>query len=343
MIWIGTPMSSPMPATKQTILVLRGEDFVAIEGVSEGDSLSFADELSLDDVYHLRRSALRNRLTLAFGDVPGWFTVAEESDAGRPGNQIALDCCLTIMAPDSTTFDALVFVEVEGDGAEEVYVLPLAPMFPQTAYRLVGIDRDGALARLADLASVSFSRGTHITMASGRQVPIEDLRAGDKVLTRDDGPQQIRWIGQTTLRATGDFAPVVIRKGALHNENDLVVSPDHRLFIYQREDRLGAGRSEILVKVRHLINGTSVVQQDGGFVDYFQLLFDEHQIIYAEGIAAESLLIDPRTRAALPAGVNARGAGHAHRPHLDYEVQEGLLKTPDAIDLLRKASSNKSV
>ena len=77
-------------------------------------------------------------------------------------------------------------------------------------------------------------------------------------------------------------------------------------------------------------------------MDDFQLLFDDHQIIYAEGIAAESLLIDPRTRAAVPDDIRATGSrsDHAHRPHLDYEVQEKLLSQPDAVELLRKASSN---
>jgi len=335
-------MSYPMTQTTQTITVFRGDDFLAVEGVAEGDALSFADELSLDDIYQLRRSATRNRLTLGFGEAAHHFTLAPDSEIGTSGNDVVLDCCITVMAPDSTTFDALVFVEVESGGVEDIYVLPLAAIRPDTPYQLVGVDREGASLRLAEVACVSFTRGTHITMASGRQVPIEDLRAGDKVLTRDDGPQEIRWVGRTTLRAAGEFAPVVIRKGALHNENDLVVSPDHRLFIYQRQDKLGAGRSEVLVKVRHLINGESVIQQDGGFIDYFQLLFDEHQIIYAEGIAAESLLIDPRTRAALPEGVGTRGAGHAHRAHLDYEVQEKLLAKRDAIDLLKKASSNKA-
>ncbi|MEL6641517.1 MAG: Hint domain-containing protein [Pseudomonadota bacterium] len=336
-------MSSPDTiTTKQTVTVFRGEDFVVTEGVAEGDALSFADELVLDDTYQLRRSAIRGRLTLGFGHDGVTFRIAEESEFGQNGNKVALDCCITIMAPDGTTFDALIFVEIEAGGVEDIFVLPLAAFHPDTPYQLVGVDRDVASTRLAEVACVSFTRGTHITMASGRQTPIEELRAGDRVLTRDDGPQEIRWVGQTTLRATGSFAPVVIKRGVLHNENDLIVSPDHRLFVYQRQDRLGAGRSEVLVKVRHLINGDTVYQQDGGFVDYFQLLFDEHQIIYAEGIAAESLLIDPRTRAALPARVNTRGAGHAHRPHLDYEVQEELLDTPDAVELLRKASSNKS-
>lgn len=334
--------SSDNVTTEQTITVFRGEDFVVTEGVAEGDALSFADELVLDDTYQLRRSAVRGRLTLGFQPDGNAFRVAAESELGHPQNRVALDCCITVMAPDSTTFDALIFVEVELGGVEDIYVLPLAAFHPDTPYRLVGVDRDVASTRLAEVACVSFTRGTHITMASGRQMPIEDLRAGDRVLTRDDGPQEIRWVGQTTLRATGNFAPVVIKRGALHNENDLVVSPDHRLFVYQRQDKLGAGRSEVLVKVRHLINGDSVYQRDGGFVDYFQLLFDEHQIIYAEGIAAESLLIDPTTRAAVPERVHSRGAGHSHRPHFDYEVDEELLDTPDAVNLLRNASSNRS-
>ena len=331
---------STNPLTKQTIIVYRAADLLVTEGVAEGDTLSFADELVMDDTYQLHRSARRGRLTMAVNEDGPGFLLMEDSQFGTSGNQVILDSCITVMAPDGTTFEGLIFVEIEADGVEDIYFLPLANIQTDTDYRLVGIDRQSAATRFAEVACVSFTRGTHITMASGRQTPIEDLKTGDKVLTRDDGPQEIQWISQTTLRATGSYAPVVIKKGVLHNENDLIVSPDHRLFVYQRQDRLGAGRSEILVKVRHLINGETVYQKDDGFVDYFQLLFENHQIIYAEGIAAESLLIDPRTRAALPEGVNPSGAGHAHRPHLDYEVQETLLSQPDAVDLLRKASSD---
>jgi hypothetical protein len=121
-----------------------------------------------------------------------------------------------------------------------------------------------------------------------------------------------------------------------------VVSPDHRLFIYQREDAIGAGRRELLVKARHLVNGDTVIQQDGGFVEYYQLLFDGHEIIYAEGIAAETLLVDTRTRAALPPELDevlARALpGHTDRPHLQFEVQKALLDQPDAAEILRSAS-----
>ncbi|MBR9769476.1 MAG: hypothetical protein GYB46_13720, partial [Rhodobacteraceae bacterium] len=89
----------------------------------------------------------------------------------------------------------------------------------------------------------------------------------------------------------GDFAPVVIKAGALNNMHDLVVSPEHRLFVYQRQDKLGIGRAETLVRAKHLVNGKDVHRLDDGYVEYYQLLIVEHQIIYAEGIATESLLL----------------------------------------------------
>ena len=62
-------------------------------------------------------------------------------------------------------------------------------------------------------------------------------------------------------------------KGALHNENDLVLRPDHRLFVYQRKDHMGAGRAEVLIKARHLVDDESVTRRRGGFIDYFQAGF----------------------------------------------------------------------
>ena len=330
----------PDPTSQsQSVQVLPAGAFTVTDGVAIGEPLTFADELVLDDTYELTPGARPLAMALTAQGDQGQFRIAPGGQAGMTGSDVFLDCCVTLMAADGKTYEALVLVEVVGGGVEAVFMLPLANLRPGQPYRLVGVDRQIATTRFAEVASVSFTRGTRITMASGAQVPIEDIRVGDRVLTRDDGPQVVRWIGETTLRAVGEFAPVVIRKGALHNANDLVLSPDHRLFVYQRQDRLGAGRHEVLVKVRHLINGDTVVQQDGGFVDYFQLLFDQHQIIYAEGIAAESLLIDPRTRAALPdhLGDTVR-RGHGHRHHLDYEVRESLLSSGDAVALLRRAS-----
>lgn len=324
---------------RNTIPVYPSAAFIVTDGVAEGDAVSFMDELVFDDVYQLSATHARGALSYSVGDGSA-FTIATDTTLGTPGNLLFLDCCITLMAPDGATFEALILVEVEGEEAAEVYVMPLATLEPENDYRLVGADREGAAAKFGDVACVRFARGTHITMASGAQVPIEELTVGDKVLTRDAGAQAVRWIGETTLRATGDYAPVVIREGALFNTRDLTLSPDHRLFIYQREDHIGAGRSEVLVKVRHLINGDTVVQQGGGFVNYFQILFDDHQIIYAEGIAAETLLVDSRTRAALPADATSSLSAHDAAPHNDFEVTESLANRPDIVSLLKRASSS---
>jgi hypothetical protein len=307
-----------------------------------GDALSYCDDLEHDDIYMLHPDAARQRLSLT-ADAQGQFTVAPDTEVGTPNAAIHLDCAITLMSPDGRTHDALVLVEVDAESdIAAIHLLPLAPLTPKTEYSLVGIDRKSARKKFAQVACVSFSRGTHITMASGAQTRIEDLQVGDRVLTRDDGPQQVRWIGHSTVRATGAFAPILIKKGALNNAHDLIVSPDHRLFVYQRQDRIGAGQSEILVKARHLINGYTVFVHDAGYVDYFQILFDRHHIIYAEGIAAESMLINPRTRPALPQELLDKLGevlpGHTHGDTHGLDVQKALLDRPDAIDILRRAS-----
>ncbi|ETX30717.1 Hint domain-containing protein [Roseivivax isoporae] len=327
----------PQHRPAQSVAVYRADHFRVANGANLGDGVSVADDLMLDDIYRLSPVAAPLRLSLVVRDTPP-FVVGPASEAARPGADIHLDCALTFMSGDGSTTEALVLVETDAQGdIDAVWLLPLAPMAARVDYALVGIDRDRALRAFAQVACVSFSRGTAITLASGAQCPVEDLRVGDRVLTRDDGPQEIRWIGHTTTRAVGAFAPIVIRAGVLHNARDLVVSPDHRLFIYQRTDRLGAGRSELLVKARHLVNGDSVIRREGGFVDYFQLLFDQHQIVYAEGIAAESMLLDTRTRAALPEDMDG-ALDHGDSWHRDLEVQEALLRRADAADLLRKSS-----
>ena len=226
------------------------------------------------------------------------------------------------------------------------FLMPLAPLQPQMPYTLVKAEREPARRKLAQSACVSFTRGTRITLATGEQRPIEDMRAGDRVLTRDDGIQQVRWVGQSTLRAVGDLAPILIRKGALNNANDLIVSPAHRLMVYQRSDEIGAGAPEILVRARDLVNGDTVVVLDGGFADYFQILFDRHHIIYAEGIAAESTFLDPVTRPVLPedfwtarpgAPQGSLPAAHKSGAH-GLDVSRSLLDRPDAVGLLKRAS-----
>ncbi|MFV2033821.1 MAG: Hint domain-containing protein [Halocynthiibacter sp.] len=351
------------PTPLQSLPVYRARSFRVSDGANLGDALGDASELTLDDIYTLTADARRERLAIATSTDAGShkdnkaslqatvrksdFAIAPGSELGAAGAPVFLDSVATFMSPEGLTVDTVILVEVDpADGAvAAVYLLPLAPLLPRTPYRLVGVDVTTAKTRFGEVACVSFTRSTLITLADGRQCPIEELSVGDRLLTRDNGPQAVRWIGQNTLRALGEFAPIVIRKGALNNENDLTVSPNHRLFVYQRTDKMGVGRSEILVKARHLVNGETVIRQQGGFVEYFQLLFDRHQIIYAEGIAAESLLLDTRTCHALPRDLSKKLTvalrGHGRSRHQDFEVSKLILQGRDAAELLRRASAAK--
>lgn len=341
-----------MYQSTQSIAVYPSHALSVVDGANLGDAMSFADDLMLDDIYGLDSAATLQRLSLHIGepDKNGRvrYTIAENTNTGQVARAVHLDACIILMSPDGKTTEVILLVEVDQDGnAAEIYALPLAPLAPKTAYSLVGIDTENPQEKFAQTACVAFARGTHITLSSGAQRKIEDLVVGDAVLTRDDGVQTIRWIGQDTVRAVGDFASVVMDAGTLNNDNALILRPDHRLFIYQRSDALGAGRSEVLVKARHLVNGDTVILREGGFVDYFQLLFDAHQIIYAEGIAAETTLINTRTRPALPDGLAEKltsgfgGDRHATtgRMHQDFEVPEALLDQPNTVDILRRAST----
>ncbi|SFS07054.1 Hint domain-containing protein [Yoonia litorea] len=310
-----------------TLDVYCASDVVTSDGVMKGEFISFADELVLDDSFQIIQGARQRPLTL----------ISERGALRRDdasGNLVHLDSCLTLMDTDGTTHEVLILVEVEDDMAAEVFVLSLGEMVPLVDYRLVGIARHLATKRFAEAASGSFAKGTRITLRDGRMCPVEALSPGDEVLTRDAGPQPIKSIGHATLRATGSFAPVVIPSGALNNEGDLLLRPDHRLFIYQRDDRLGSGRAEVLVKARHLVDGQSITRRKGGFVDYYQLIFDAHHIIFAEGIAAESHLVDPRTHT----DQTDQNTPHSLHGYHDYEVKDNLIPLKQAAALLRKAS-----
>jgi len=323
-------MTTPKPVPLRTLKVFEAGDISVTSGANFGDAMSFADELILDDVYQISAGAQPETLSLSLITGTERFKVSAETVLGSPGSTVHLDCALTLMAPDGTTFEAMIFVEVEDRMAMAIYFLPLAAVKPKTDYRLVGLSRDDCMKRLAQSASVAFTKGTHITKADGRQVPIEDLAPGDMVLTRNNGPKEVQWVGQDTTRAVGDFAPVLIRQGVMNNSRDLLISPDHRLFVYQRTDKLGAGRKQVMVKARHLVNGDTVMRQEGGFVEYYQLLFNNHYIIYAEGIATESTPVDDRTQAALPEDLGSQH--HENSQHSDLELTDAQ----DERDLARK-------
>ena len=134
-----------------------------------------------------------------------------------------------------------------------------------------------------------FVRGTRIRTPEG-EIAIEDLTIGSLVETLN-GPLPIKWIGRQTFRKNGaswhwSVAPIRVARFALSDQyprRDLYLSPRHSLFI-----------DGCLIPVQWLVNGKSIVLDtlDGNdVIDYFHIELKTHEVVFAEGAPAETLLI----------------------------------------------------
>lgn len=169
--------------------------------------------------------------------------------------------------------------------------------------------------RVAQGGMICFTPGTMIRTPGG-VTRIEDLCPGDRILTRDDGPQPVVWTGHrrltgARLHAMPDLRPIRFRTGALGHgrpDADLLVSPRHRMLVTGDAARALFNAPEVLVAARDLLNGASVAVDHGlREVTYVHVLLDRHQIVWANGLETESFhpaqtdlgLIDPAQRGAL--------------------------------------------
>lgn len=142
-----------------------------------------------------------------------------------------------------------------------------------------------------------FTPGAWIDTPTGRTL-VEDLAVGDLVTTRDHGAQPIRLIARRrldreALSAAPHLKPVLIRKHAL-GENlpdaDMKVSPQHRMAISGWRAEVMFGAPTVLAPALSLVNDRSVrVAHGARSVEYIHILFDRHEIIYANNAPTESL------------------------------------------------------
>jgi hypothetical protein len=133
-----------------------------------------------------------------------------------------------------------------------------------------------------------FARGTRVLTSHG-EVPVEDLANGDLVITAN-GALPIKWIARQTFRKNESASwhpsvlPIRVSRFAIDDQTphrDLYLSQEHALLI-----------DGILIPVRYLVNGRSItVDNNAGkaeAIEYFSVQLDTHQVIFAEGAAAET-------------------------------------------------------
>lgn len=143
---------------------------------------------------------------------------------------------------------------------------------------------------------ICFTPGTMIDTPDGRR-PIDMLREGDLVQTKDNGTQKVLWKGSRRMTGARLFAmpklrPIRIRSGALGIErpdDELLVSPGHRMVIKGRVAQALFNTPEVLVTARDLVNGSSIaVDVQLPEVTYIHLMFEGHQVLWANGVETES-------------------------------------------------------
>lgn len=143
---------------------------------------------------------------------------------------------------------------------------------------------------------ICFTPGTRIRTEDG-DVAIEELGMGDRVLTRDSGPQEVLWSGHRRMSGARLFAmpdqrPIRMRAGALgldRPDDDLIVSPEHRVLVTGPAARDLWGEPEVLVRAADLV-GDSRITVDHSLREtfYIHLMLDRHEVVWANGLEVES-------------------------------------------------------
>ena len=169
------------------------------------------------------------------------------------------------------------------EGGQEYIFFPEAP------------DVEGAVdenIQLVESVPPCFTAGTLILTVTGEQ-PIETLKVGDRIVTRDGGSQTLRWIGRRRMKVSPAIAPIRILADALGEgvpEREVRVSPLHRVLVRSAKAQMLFGQNEILVAAKFLLNDTNILRDSSArVVDYVHLMFDDHAVVYTEGLLSESL------------------------------------------------------
>ena len=142
-------------------------------------------------------------------------------------------------------------------------------------------------------AAGCFAEGTRIRVRRVQDivdVAVQDLLVGDEVMTLGGTSRPIIWLGRRIVNCRthprpNEIMPICISADAFGPgtpHRDLVVSPGHALCV----DILG----KILVPASALLNGATISTLSVDNVVYWHVELDAHDVIYAEGMPAESYI-----------------------------------------------------
>ncbi len=180
----------------------------------------------------------------------------------------------------TSSFDSATDQITLAEGASSQTIL-LSGTYTANEFSVVADGGGGTVVELA-----CFGEGTRIATIRG-EVPIEQLRAGDRAVLAAGGTREIVWIGHRSIDVSrhpnaADIMPVCVLAGAFGEgvpARDLLLSPDHAVFA-----------DGVLIPVMQLVNGTSIRKVRRDRISYWHVELDSHDVILAEGLAVESFL-----------------------------------------------------
>lgn len=316
--WTGTPLRVDGP---QSVLLLEG---------AQGEA-------------ELRKRAARMVRRLIGMSLGRRAPMAPDSDEMEDGPEQGF------VVTDGQSAHAVTLIEVPDTGARLAMFLGAPPPEGRDLWVVrVAIDRrpGGAAARAGGV--ICFTPETFIATPQGPR-PIMSLRPGERILTRDNGPQEILWMGSrrmtgARLHAMPQLRPIRLRSGALGSgrpDGDLLVSPQHRMLVRGPAARLLFNSDEVLVAAEDLLDGRRVLVDHAlREVTYVHLLLERHEIVFANGLEAESFhpantaldTIDPAQRATLLAllpGIEVQPASYGDHARRNLSASEAAILRHD--------------
>ena len=314
---------------------------VLVYGFASGDStyphsgnftVNVAGKIAVDDSNGFGDLLFGDWTHTGSSDVPDQTVVSSTVAGINTGNTVDVRYKYAISGSDGSS-GTIYFLATNSTNNYGPLFASDFPLVTGVTYSFDLFNTDGAVPYSSLVPC--FTSGTLILTARGER-PIDTLQPGDRICTRDNGPQPLRWIGGTRVPAVGAAAPVRIARGLLGNTRDLLVSPNHRMLIAAAAADFYFAEPEVLVPAKHLLGNDGVSRPCGGWITYIHLLFDRHQVITANGAPSESFF--PGQVALTTLDHSARAEVLGLFPELDKGSTAGFPEMARACLSLREAS-----
>ena len=154
---------------------------------------------------------------------------------------------------------------------------------------------------VGSLGPPCFVLGTEIATPMGN-IAVENLNEGYLICDVDHAPIPLRLavrrcFSARDLEQNPQLLPVRISAGALGlglPKRDLLVSRQHRMLVSSKVSERMFGTADVLIPAIKLTALPGIyVDESVQSVEYFHLVFDKHEVIFAEGAPTESLFTGP--------------------------------------------------